>query len=192
MTLPRRFVGEQSAEHVHRRAEPGETEETELYDPFTTPSSAFVEWGTGVDLYFSTLRSMSLILLVAGLMNMALILFYGSTTYSPNGKPGLFFTLATSAVCTTGEWVVCEDCTDSQFEGEEIDRFEVATDGTVLVQRNACAGAQLAQGIQNYVTGFFLLGAISLLSLYLRAREIRADEDKYVPPNRTNGQILLY
>jgi len=167
----------------YRRADPGEsTEETELYDPFRTPSSAYIEWGTGVDLYFSTLRIMAFLLLLAGIINIPNILFYRSKAYSPDGKDGLgvFFTLSSSAVCTTPEWVVCSDCSQQGLLnlGEEQGRFINATDGTILVQRNACDGGQFTQGMINYGTAFFLTAAITLMSMYLRAREIRADEDK--------------
>jgi hypothetical protein len=53
ITLPRHFVGENTAEHVMRLAEPGEKEDTELYSPIRTPQSSLIEWGIGLDLYFS-------------------------------------------------------------------------------------------------------------------------------------------
>lgn len=183
MTLPRRYVGEQNAEHVQRRAEPGETEPTELFSPWSTPSSAFIEWGVGIDLYFSTLRMMSFVLFVAGLINLPNIIFYSGNNYSPQGRTGVSWTLDTSAVCSSGEWVVCTDCSDDQFQnsGEEQDRFRFALDGTtILVLRNDCNGGQLPQGLVNFATGVFLFIMISLISLYLLAREIRSDEDKYV------------
>jgi hypothetical protein len=189
VTLPRRYVGENQlgkADHVQRRADPGESEPTELYSMFTTPASAFIEWGVGMDLYFSTLRMMSLVLLVAGLMNVPNILFYSSTDYSPEGRTGTSWTLDSSAVCTSGQWVVCTDCNltlDRPFSGvqeEELDRFRVALDGTVLVLRNTCVGGQFPQGMLNWGTGIFLVIMVSLISMYLLAREVRSDEDKYV------------
>jgi hypothetical protein len=91
-----------TANDVFRRAEPGESGATELYSPFTTSSSSLIEWGVGVDLYFSSVFMLSMVMLVAGLMHLPNILFYKSEAYSPNGKDGISFTLATSAVCTTG------------------------------------------------------------------------------------------
>jgi hypothetical protein len=45
ITLPRHFAGgEQTAEHVLRRAEPGESQSTDLYNPLKTPSSSFIEY----------------------------------------------------------------------------------------------------------------------------------------------------
>lgn len=156
-------------------------EATELYSPWRTPASAFIEWGVGIDLYFSTLRSVGLILLVAGLINLPNILFYGGADYSPDGKSGLPFTLRTTAICTTGEWVVCPDCQEDQFRFDQVspsDRFRVSVNGTVLVLRNACDGGQLPQGMVNFATGWFLAIVLGLVSIYLRAREVRFEEDK--------------
>jgi len=159
-----------------RRAEPGATEATELYSPFMTPASSFIEWGVGVDLYFSTLWTMAVLLLCAGLINIPNIMFYMSSDYSPDGKSGVWFSLVSSAICKTGEWVVCSDCTMDQ--GLDLYDVRQAQDGTILVLRNACDGGQLTQGIINLATAIFLAIMIALVSLYTRAREVRFDEDK--------------
>lgn len=183
ITLPRHFAGgEQTAEHVLRRAEPGESQSTDLYNPLKTPSSSFIEWGIGVDLYFSSVRIMSMILLLAGLLNIYSIYYYGSTEYSPNGKNSLStFSLVGTAICTTGDWVVCaEGCTQEGYSSEgEDDRFGIADDGTVLVVRNGCDdGSFLQNGMVNWITLLFLGILMALVSLYLKAREVRFDEDK--------------
>jgi len=191
ITLPRRLVGEQNADHVLRRAEPGETEPTVLYSVLITPASSLIEWGAGVDLYFVTLRAMSLILLLAGLINLPLIMFYFGTQYDPQGRgpqPGLpttTFTLRTSAVCRTGEWVVCTDCFPPNPTDESARNFGLTPNGTVLALRNGCDGGQLPQGMVNYATAFFLAIVIGLLSLYIRAREVRFDEDKVTASDYT-------
>jgi hypothetical protein len=86
-------------------------------------------------------------------------------------------------VCTTFDWVVCENCTASEWSsGEEKDRFGIASnaDGTntTLVLKNGCDGAQFEQGIVNWLTLLLLIIAAFLMSVYLRAREVRFDEDK--------------
>jgi hypothetical protein len=180
ITLPRHFVGENTAEHVLRLAEPGETEDTELYHPIRTPQSSLIEWGIGIDLYFSSLRIMAGFLLIAGLINLPNMIFFASDDYSPDGKDNLSFTLKTSMICTTFKWVVCEDCMQNEWnENDQEDRFGVASDGiTTLVLKNACDGAQFEQGIVNWVTLLGLVISAFLMSIYLRAREVRFDEDK--------------
>jgi len=182
VTLPRHFVGQQTADHVLRRAEPGETQPTELYSPLRTPTNVFIEWGIGLDLYMSTVRIFSLVFLCCGLIHLPNQLFYRSTDYSPDGKSYLQFSLRGSAVCTTTDWVQCVDCTEKEWStGEEQERFAVSTSNpsVVFVQRNSCDYDNLlAQGMVNFVVLFFLLAVLVLLSLYLGAREVRFDEDK--------------
>jgi hypothetical protein len=182
VTLPRHFVGEQTADHVLRRSEPGETQPTELYSPLRTPSSSFIEWGIGVDLYFSTLRIMAVVLLGAGLIHLPNLLYYRSSSYSSNGKLNLPWSLKGSAICTSSEWVVCDaSCNTGQWRSdEELTRIAYTQDGTdvVLVQRNTCNGAQLTQGMLNWAVLFYLVFVLFILSMYLGAREVRFDEDK--------------
>lgn len=122
-------------------------------------------------------------LLIAGLINLPNILYYASDDYSPDGKDDLSFSLKTSMVCTTFRWVVCEDCTANEWgSNEEKDRFGTVlnADGTntTLVLENDCDGGQFEHGIVNWLTLLLLIIGTSLLSVYLRAREIRFDEDK--------------
>jgi hypothetical protein len=70
--------------------------------------------------------------------------------------------------CTAEQW----NTTDEQL------RFGTTEDGTVLVQRNDCSTDLLPRGIVNLVGLFFLTVAFFILSFYLRAREVRFDEDK--------------
>jgi hypothetical protein len=179
--LPRKFSNDTSgASHIHRRAEPGENEEkTELYSPFTTPASAFIEWGIGIDLYFSTLRALAAMLFIAGLINIPNLLFYSGSEYNPNGQDELGITLRGSAICTTYNWVVCSDCQATQYNNvDESFKYGVTDDGTTLVLRNGCDGSNMSQGVVNLITFVFLSVAMTLFSMYLHAREVRFDEDK--------------
>jgi hypothetical protein len=161
-----------------RLAEPGEKEDTELYNPLRTPQSSLIEWGIGIDLYFSSLRIMAGFLFIAGLINLPNMLFYASDDYSPEGKDDLSFSLKTSMICTTFEWVVCEDCLAIEWDSnEEKNRFGTSGN-TTLVLKNGCDGGQFEQGIVNWATLLLLIIGVSLMSVYLRAREVRFDEDK--------------
>lgn len=107
ITLPRHFVGQQTAEHIKRRAEPGESHQpTELYSPFFTSSSSFIEWGIGVDLYFSTVGIMSIVLLIAGLIHLPNLLFFANDYDQNRGSLSEDGSLKLSAVCNSRKWVV--------------------------------------------------------------------------------------
>jgi hypothetical protein len=181
ITLPRHLVGENHSGEVMRRAEPGESaEKTALY-PTYTASSSLIEWGIGVDLYFSTVRFMAWILLVAGLLHLPNAMFYASDEYSPDGgNDDLPVALRGSAICTSGAWAVCPTCDPNVWTTStaEKERFIITDDGTQLVFRNTCDGAQLPQGMVNWVVLVFLTCAIALVAFYIRARSVRFDEDK--------------
>lgn len=194
VTLPRRFVGENAGANAFTRAEPGEHEAlTELYDPFRTPQKAFIEWGSGVDLYFISLIFFAFFMLIASLINIPSMLYYASDEYN-NDVPknnatdaltgtgaNFWFAMKASAVCTNTQWVVCSDCIYDQWK-QDVWRFAtgVSSDGVpvTLVVRNTCTGTQFENGFTNYATLLFALVFIALTSLYLRARSVRFDADK--------------
>ena len=132
-----------------------------------------------MDLYFITLKMVSVMLLVAGLLNLPNMRFYASPSYSASGQERISVLLKGSALCTTREWVVCPDCVPEDFLEEDF-RIGRTSDGTVLVQGNDCNGAGMKQGLVNFATFLLLLGSMICMSYYLRAREVQADEDKYV------------
>ena len=85
-TLARHFDSD-NAKHRLERAEPGESMPTELYSPFTTPESSLNEFGIGVASYFSTLRQVAVILLLAGFISLPNILYFSgySISYKQSG-----------------------------------------------------------------------------------------------------------
>ena len=171
------------AGHVLHRAEPGEnTQDTELYNPFTTPTSSFIEWGIGVDLYFSSLRALAFVLLIAGIINIPALMYYSGNEYTDDGQAAVnTFSLVGSAICTSAEWVVCEDCRPDQFSEDENEKKRFAIDletNTTLVQKNLCEGVVTQTVITHWVSLFFVTGVVIFLSLYWSAREVRFDEDK--------------
>ena len=87
---------------MQRKAEPGEsTEETRLYSPFTTSAASLSEWGIAVDSYFSSLKMIALLFLVAGVMNWYNLRFFASSDYSPEREDSLDNVLKGSAVCVS-------------------------------------------------------------------------------------------
>jgi hypothetical protein len=177
-----RHFSEASADHRLERAEPGEQRPTELYSPFKTPESSFIEFGIGVALYFSTLRVLSVILLITGLINIANILYFRGEEYSAF-QDGIDWILKGTAVCTEEEWVVCTDCAASKWSAlEERDRYASSTDEngvtTTFVLKNVCDIPGFSQGIVSYASVIFLLIVFFLFGLYQRKREVLFDEGK--------------
>ena len=97
------------------RASPGEsTYPTRLYSAFFTPLSQMGSFGIGVGLYFSSLRGIAFITLVAGLINLPNILYFAGEEYSKN-QLGVGWALRGSAVCTEMVWVACPGCVKEDF-----------------------------------------------------------------------------
>lgn len=84
------------------------------------------------------------------------------------------------------EWVVCSDCTPDEWRwAEEANGFGTTSDGTVLIQRNACGGLGIFNGIFDYMTFIFVAVFIAILSKLMRIREIRFDEDRLTADDYT-------
>jgi hypothetical protein len=120
-----------------------------------------MEFGIGVASYFSTLRVLGVILIIAGLIHMPNILFYSGNAYSKGQSNPRSATLKGTALCNEGEWVVCTTCNWTDYDNlEERDRFANSTDPisgetTTLVLRNACERPGIREGMINYAGFFF-------------------------------------
>ena len=178
MTLPR-YLG-RTADHVFRLAEPGESAtKTALFRPMTMPGSCFIEFGVGIDQYFQTCAALCIMFFICACINIPSMLYYASSSYSgEGGKAHLPWALQASAICTNKTWVVCNDCTEEEWSwAEEAGTFARAQDGTVLVERNACGGAMIFDGLIDFFTFVFVVLFLSAPSYYLYVREARMDED---------------
>lgn len=115
----RKYICGSSHHSTLDRAEPGDnTQTTRLYPVWHTPLSQMGDFGIGIGLYFTTLKVLGVLCLLAGIITLPNILYYSSTNYSTLGQssslvPNLL-TLG-SAICTDTPWVICQDCTPQQF-----------------------------------------------------------------------------
>lgn len=167
------------------RAKPGESNlPTRLYSPFFTPLSQLGDFGIGVGLYFSSLRAVAFITLIAGCINLPNILYYASDAYS-NSQPGINYLLKGSAICTEHVWVPCPTCNIDEFHYSRSRIAGTATvtpDGElqtlVFALKNACDGATFRVGIMNMASLGFILLAFAALSLYQRRKQITYDEQE--------------
>ncbi|KAL3827557.1 hypothetical protein ACHAXA_002054 [Cyclostephanos tholiformis] len=167
------------------RAEPGEcTMPTKLYSPFFTPLSQLGDFGIGIGLYFSYLRAVAFIALIAGCINLPNILYYASDEYS-KCQPGVQFLLKGSAICTEQVWVPCPRCSVDEFafsRSRIAGTTTVTSDGElqtlVFALKNACDGATVQVGIINMASLGFILLAMVALSLYQRRKQIAFDEQE--------------
>jgi hypothetical protein len=163
------------------------------------------DFGLGIGLYFSTLRAMTVLTLLAGLINIPNLIYFSGPDYSES-QPGVNPLLQGSAICTNQVWVPCPDCSVSDFEDDK-DRLAVSTRAgendnsanLTFALRNACEGATLQQGLVSYGTLICVLLGIVAMNAYQKYREIKYDEDeqtaqdysiiiKNPPPNATDPE----
>ena len=167
------------------RAEPGENLiPTKLYSPIFTPLSQMGDFGLGVGLYFSTLRAITILMLLAGLINIPNFIYFAGDEYSM-GRPGLDPLLKGSAICTNQVWVPCPTCTPADFD-DNLDRLatteKVIERGETLTLTfallNDCDGATFQQGMVNYGTLIFVLLGVVVMNAYQKHMEVKYDEDE--------------
>lgn len=169
-----------------QRAEPGESKfPTKFYSPLSTPLSQMGDFGLGVGLYFSSLRAIALISLVAGLINLPNILYFASDVYSAN-QPDVSFLLKGSAICTEQVWVPCPTCPIDNYDNTR-DRIAgtitVTPDGgelqtLVFALKNTCDGATMNVGIVNLASLGFIMLATLALSMYQKRKVVEFDEQE--------------
>mmetsp|Transcript_24108 Transcript_24108/g.35726 ORF Transcript_24108/g.35726 Transcript_24108/m.35726 type:complete len:1034 (-) Transcript_24108:246-3347(-) len=182
-TLSRFMVKDDGTYDKHdlKRAEPGECDRpTQLYHPITTPMSQMGDFGLGIGLYFSTLRSIAVLTLIAGLINIPNIVYFSGTEYSLGQYSAKSVLIKGSAVCTNEQWVPCPNCTESNFLEERFAISEKLVDGEYLTfaLRNFCDAATMMTGMVNYGTVWFIILGILVLNLYLLRKEVEFDEDE--------------
>ena len=168
----------------YERAEPGENDDpTKLYPPVLLPHKQLGDFGLGIGLYFSTLRAITFITLVAGLISVYNLMYFASDDYLPSEEraeiPRL---LQGSAICTATSWVPCDTCIcqtglEREFGTFPPDRCAVGSNLT-FVLRNDCDGTPWQVGASNFAAVIWVLLATLSLSIYLKKQEIAFDEDE--------------
>lgn len=176
-----------------KRAEPGEREHpTALYEPMLTPHKQLGDFGLGVGLYFSTLRAITVLTFLAGLLNIPNFKYYNSKEYQPdvsNFQSYLNDTidntfLLGAAICTDVSWVVCPDCIDATERYFKAPRQaygiqqDTGSNETVFFLRNNCSPSNIQTSMINFATLVFIIVGTVFLDVYLRRMEVAFDEDE--------------
>jgi len=194
VVLPRRAI-----DAPHRMAPPG-TPDSELFPIWATSVQDLRDFGTGVAVYFETLRALALICLVAGLLYLPSLHYYSReggyrrnpvlnmTNNNNASEEGLQHNtilsnpfLTSSLICTETVWVPCPTCTLSQFEPNRIaqiyNKNSTTTAPTLtFVLKNNCAPLRWQEGINQVVVVAFLLVSVTALGYHQRRLELQYDE----------------
>ena len=201
VTLPRYTVDEDYMGTGNRkrksyqvaRAEPGEDQDkTLLYDPIHTHSSQLGDFGIGVGLYFSTVRAVAVLLLLAGILNIPTMLYFSSEKYSPDGHRGINYPLRGSAICTDTEWVPCHGCPSNKFHSSRFaEAIGVAENSLHIIgnettvdlrditfaQHNNCT-FRMQEGLISFATTVLMVVGMAIVSYKQEKQEVVFDEDE--------------
>lgn len=162
------------------RAEPGASKRrTKLYSPWFTPHSQLGDWGLGIGLYFTTLRAVAILTLLAGVLNIPNLVYFASESYRGADNNGLSGLLQASAICTDTSWVPCPDCSLGDFtETRAVVAINRETNQEmILTLRNNCE-IKLFNGLINYATVFFLILSMVWLKYHVKLHIRHIDEDE--------------
>jgi hypothetical protein len=159
------------------------------------------DFGLGLGLYFSTLRAITIITLILGLISVYNINYFASDDYLPfEYRHNLTLLTRGSAICTMTSWVPCPTCNCTE-PGEETrqsgrttlppNRCGTAIDpaydpdsdsesmkNLTFALQNDCDATPWQLGAVNYATVILLLIATGFLGEYLRRQEVKFDEDE--------------
>mmetsp|Transcript_1459 Transcript_1459/g.2883 ORF Transcript_1459/g.2883 Transcript_1459/m.2883 type:complete len:1129 (+) Transcript_1459:720-4106(+) len=183
------------SDELFERAQPGEKRlPTRMYDWISTPHIQLGDFGLGFGLYFSTVRAIRNILLIAGFISAFNIYFFASSAYDSSDNVDLDYLLRGSAVCTQTDWVPCWDCDCSidtvngteqaWHRTERCYNHQFANgDEWAFVVKNECLDDDHKQlyvlGLINYATLVFLVISVYfLLDFHLDRETVTFDEDE--------------
>ena len=173
------------------KAEPGDVDiPTKLYPIYQTPESELADMGVGIGIYFYTLRVLSIILFLAGIISIPNLIYFYSNDYNPTPIFGnntnyriSEFLLSTSAVCTDHIWVPCPNCTIEQFSHfpSSYERYAAETISNddssrrTFIKINDCHITKYA-GISSYITMLFVCVSIFVVSKIIHSKQRLLDE----------------
>jgi len=164
ISLPRCFQLEGDSSFT--QAKPGKTgRATTFYPLIKTPVKDLADFGVGVGMYFNALKSLAIILFLAGLISIANISYFRSNDYV--GQDSLATHLKGSAICTNTSFELCPNCTADDWNTFPVtkDRYGKATkeDGSQLnfILVNNCSLSNMF-GIISYVTMVFVFVSITI------------------------------
>lgn len=177
-------------EAKYDKAEVGEFEKpTMLYPVWDTPIDDMADFGIGVALYFSTLRFLAVLCLVAFWLNSSTMRYFASKDYDADNEDDVKWSLWGSADCSHTKWEVCPTCTEDEWKGlawatfpGTSDRLATGTNANgeevKFLERNQCT----MEGMDGFYP-FYTIGTLVLIVgtvfywIYSQKQRIKAFDD---------------
>jgi hypothetical protein len=169
LVLPRR-----SLQQPYAKASPGDANST-LFSIFKTHQRDLKDFGTGVCVYFETLKWLAVISFLAGLLYIPSIHYYGSDGYTSNYLTTPLGPLKGSLLCPSPHWVPCSSCQIQDFQ-DSPHRIGFDKDNLAFVLKNTCADLHWKQGLNHLVVMIFVTVSIFMLGRHQEKMELQYDE----------------
>lgn len=151
------------------------TLKTHLYS-FTCPEQDLSNFGIGIQMYFASLRTVSIIFFLTFLINLPLYIFFQSEEYSES-QDGLPFPFKGSAICTKELWQPCPKCTRNEWTNYplETDRYAVSELDPSLrfIKINDCS---ISYGIFSWIACIFVAIMMALKRSFEKGKAIVYDD----------------
>lgn len=156
----------------------GSSTGTELYSVWSTPEKELGDFGIGVGIYFWTLKWLSFILLVGGILSIPSMKHYRSSGYDSNVDAASNLFLRSSAECSEFKWAACPTCTADQWMKwpSDPDQYASTEDGKLhFIVVNQCSTSS-SQFWSSYASLIFVSLSVFALLQIARRREAEIDE----------------
>lgn len=165
-----------------RPAEPGEKDyPTRLYKPLFTPHAQLGDFGLGLGMYFSTLRAITVMTFIAGLLNLPNMLYFASSDYnvanSQKDNVNSWFVQG-SAICVDTSWVPCPNCNGTDLPDSRLLQATNGIEQMTFALKNNCDGATYQVAFINLATLMLIIVGTIALNMYLQRMEVIYDEDE--------------
>lgn len=179
VTMPRYIYRPEDGEYPKSldRAQPGESaQKTRLYSPLWTPIDQMGDFGIGIGLYFSALKSCIILLFIAGIFSIPNIIYYASDQYGSNAQEDVEGYLHGTAICTDTTWVPCPTCDSDDFKGAEYRLTE--ENGIQYALKNNCKSPPISLGITSWFTMLLIGIGFIIIKILQDNTLVRMDEDE--------------
>jgi len=176
--LPR-YLDNKITKEILKKAKLGEKEKlTHLYSWWNTSEKDLVDFGTGVAMYFHSLKVLIVIFLIAGMVNIPNLIYFSSQEYSL-GQYEIKKLLRGSAICNNQIWSPCPFCTEKQwdFYPKTYDRYAKSENGLSFIKVNECK-INVQNGLVHYASVIFIIMSFLIMGRYHRRKEVALDESR--------------
>ena len=181
VTLPRRFCDEQGVNNGgYEKAPKGEMERPTALYPINAPQDELADFGIGVGMYFATIKALVVMCIIAGAINIPVMMHFASEDYSKD-QEDMAWMGRISGVCAENSFVPCPNCSYGEWSlNKGSYREESGDDGVahIFVLKNFCRLDLYEKGWYALATNIAFVIFFFAIGKYQHKIEVRYDENE--------------